>query len=123
MADTGTAKVRLFGSLYTYRRQHDQPAETIEEVPEQGISAEELAERMGLPVDTIEGVFCDHDIYDLGHIIKPGNEVAFVPYGTPGPHRYYLGLYKAGHRSHDKDAENTENAEEFESGERPTSAE
>ena len=35
-------------------------------------------------------------VYGIGHHVDPGDRVAFVPYGTPGPHRVYLGLYKAG---------------------------
>jgi hypothetical protein len=31
--------------------------------------------------------------------ISPGDRVAFVPYGTPGPHRVFLGLYAAGKES------------------------
>jgi nitroreductase len=52
---------------------------------------------MGLPVDTIEGAFCNHSIHGLAHVVMRGDQVAFVPYGTPGPHRYFLGLYEAGH--------------------------
>jgi hypothetical protein len=101
MKDPRTATVRVFGTLCDFQRQRDLPAETLEEIPPGGISANELAERMGLPVDSIEGVFCNHTIYSLAHVIMPADQVAFVPYGTPGPHRYYLGLYRAGHKERD----------------------
>ena len=32
-------------------------------------------------------MFCNHRTYPIDHIIMPGDRVAFVPYGTPGPHR------------------------------------
>lgn len=96
MGDTGAATVRVFGMLCEFQRARGIPAETLEEVPEDGISAADLARHMGLPVDSIEGAFCNHTIYSLSHIVIPGDQVAFVPYGTPGPHRYFLGLYKAG---------------------------
>jgi molybdopterin converting factor small subunit len=97
MADRGAATVRVFGILREYQRSRGIVAETLEEIPAEGISAGELANRMGLPVDSIEGAFCNHTIYGLTHVVTAGDEVAFVPYGTPGPHRYFLGLYKAGH--------------------------
>ena len=33
--------------------------------------------------------------------VSPGDRVAFVPYGTPGPHRVFLGLYTAGKEESD----------------------
>ena len=98
MADAGGATVRVFGMLCAFQRERGIAAETIEEIPGAGISAGELAERMGLLVGSIEGAFCNHTIYDLTHIVMPGDQIAFVPYGTPGPHRFMLGLYKAGQR-------------------------
>jgi hypothetical protein len=101
MEDSRAATVRVFGSLRDFQHQRNLPAETLEEIPLGGISASELAESMELPVDSIEGVFCNHTIYSLAHIIMPADQVAFVPYGTPGPHRYYLGLYRAGREERD----------------------
>lgn len=96
MDDTGCATTRVFGKLCEFQRDRGLPIESIQEIPAEGISAADLAVRMGLPVDTIEGVFCNHTIRGLAHIIRAGDEIAFVPYGTPGPHRYMLGLYRAG---------------------------
>lgn len=95
--DQAGATVRVFGILREYQRERGLAVESLETIPGEGISAAELAARMGLPVESIEGAFCNHTIYGLAHIVRPGDQVAFVPYGTPGPHRYLLGLYKAGH--------------------------
>jgi len=97
MAENHTATVRVFGMLREFQLARGLVAETLEAVPPEGISAADLARRMGLPVDSIEGAFCNHTIYGLAHVVRPGDQVAFVPYGTPGPHRYFLGLYRAGH--------------------------
>jgi hypothetical protein len=97
MADPGSATVRVFGILRRFQLERGLLAETLEAIPADGISAAELAMRMELPFESIEGAFCNHTIYGLSHVVRPGDEVAFVPYGTPGPHRYFLGLYKAGH--------------------------
>ena len=97
MAEISAATVRVFGVLQEFQRERGILPETVEAIPAGGISAADLAARMGLPIDSIEGAFCNHTIYGLAHVVRPGDEVAYVPYGTPGPHRYFLGLYKAGH--------------------------
>lgn len=100
MKDKGNVSVRIFGLLRERRLQSGLPTTTTFEVPENGMSAEELARALDLRPEEIEGVFVNHTIYDLDHPVMPGDRVAYVPYGTPGPHRLYLGLYKAGkHRS------------------------
>jgi len=97
MPDTGRVTVRMFGVLCTLRKERGLPAETEIDVPAEGIPAREIAVALELPVERIEGIFCNHTVYGLGHVIRPGDRLAFVPFGTPGPHRYSLGLYRAGH--------------------------
>ncbi|MDO9557983.1 MAG: MoaD/ThiS family protein [Coriobacteriia bacterium] len=91
--------VRMFGMLQAFRKERGLPSVVTMQVPAEGITARELAVELGLPLDQIEGVFCNHTVYGLDRTIRPEDEVAFVPYGTPGPHRYFLGLYKAGKSS------------------------
>ena len=92
----GPVTVRFFGMLHTLRREAGLAASCTVDVPRRGIAARELAAELDLPLDSIEGVFCNGDVFGLSRVVRPGDRVAFVPYGTPGPHRYYLGLYKAG---------------------------
>lgn len=96
MAGSGTVAVRMFGLLHTMRREQGLPVEVEVEVPEDGVPARSIAEDLGLPLDRIEGVFCNHVVHGIAHVIHPGDRIAFVPQGTPGPHRYFLGLYEAG---------------------------
>ncbi len=91
-----TVTVRLFGCLHTLRRERDLPTTTEAEVPDSGVTGFELAEALELPLEMIEGVFCNRTVRPLGYVILPGDRVAFVPKGTPGPHRLFLGLYAAG---------------------------
>ncbi len=98
MAD-GDVNVRMFGVLDAICKEQDRPSRVTVRVPEEGVTARSLAGQLDLPLDQIEGVFCNHTVYGVDRIIRPGDEVAFVPYGTPGPHRFYLGLYKAGKSS------------------------
>jgi len=92
----GCVTVRLFGSLHTLYRERGLPTTVSAEVPQEGMSARDLAISLGLPLDMIEGVFCNRVVYGVGHVVLPGDRVAFVPKGTPGPHRFFLGLYAAG---------------------------
>lgn len=93
---TGTIRVRFFGVLHALRRERGLPAHEVLAVPAAGVVASELAGRLELPLESIEGVFCNHHVRSLDVVIRPGDEIAFVPKGTPGPHRYFLGLYGAG---------------------------
>lgn len=89
----------MFGLLHTLRKKQGLPAVVELELEEEGKSAREIALELQLPLDKIEAVFCNHLTYPIGHIIMPGDRVAFVPHGTPGPHRYCLGIKQAGDRS------------------------
>lgn len=91
--------VRLFGALHTLRRERGLPATADIELPSEGKTGEEIAAELGLPLELIEAVFCNHVACDLGHVIRPGDQVAFVPRGTPGPHRFTLGIHRAGRTS------------------------
>ena len=96
MAATEPATVRMFGRLYSARREAGLPTTVEVEVPADGTTARQLAHDLDLDLEVIEGVFVNRHVYDLGHPVVPGDRVAFVPRGTPGPHRFYLGLYRAG---------------------------
>lgn len=89
--------VRIFGSLRPFRTESGLPCELSVEVPEEGIVASELAVELGLPLDWVEGVFVNHTVHAVSARVSPGDRIAFVPRGTPGPHRVFLGLYAAGH--------------------------
>ena len=93
MAET---EIRLFGLLHADRVGKGMPTTVFIDVPEEGITAREIAVALELPLHLIEGVFCNHTVHGPSHVIMPGDKVAFVPKGTPGPHRFTLGLWKAG---------------------------
>ncbi len=88
--------IRMFGYLYTYRKQQGLSPAIELVLPAEGKSALAIAEELELPIDKIEAVFCNNTIYPLNHTIMTGDRVAFVPHGTPGPHRYTLGIKQAG---------------------------
>ena len=92
----GCVTVRMFGSLHTHRRARGLDTTVTVIVPPEGLSSRELARGLELPLDQIEGVFCNGHVYGLSRVVRPGDRIGFVPHGTPGPHRFMLGLYQAG---------------------------
>lgn len=98
MDGASVVEVRLFGALHAWAAEHGMPVKAEVEVPTEGVLARDLAVSMGLPLELIEGVFVDGRVHGPDHLIVPGQRIAFVPKGTPGPHRVFLGLYDAGKR-------------------------
>lgn len=54
----------------------------------------DLIDQMGLSKNEIEAVFINGKVLPFDTIIKDGDRVAFVPHGTPGPYRVFLGFKK-----------------------------
>lgn len=96
MTSPDTVTVRMFGLLHSARRAHGLPTTVEMDVPVTGTTARRIALDLGLDPAVIEGVFVNRTVYDLDQRVVPGDRIAFVPHGTPGPHRFYLGLYRAG---------------------------
>ncbi len=94
-----TATVRLFGVLHALMTERGRPTTIDVSLGDGDLTARDIAIALDLPLELIEGVFVNHTVFDLGHVICPGDRVAFVPHGTPGPHRIALGLYAAGRAS------------------------
>lgn len=57
------------------------------------ISGIELAEKLKIPLDEIEVIFVNGLVQALDYTIYPGDRVAFLPPGCPGPYRIALGFY------------------------------
>jgi molybdopterin converting factor small subunit len=57
------------------------------------IKATELAEKLEIPLEEIEVIFVNGFVQSLDYIIHPGDRVAFLPPGCPGPYRIALGFY------------------------------
>ena len=96
MAMQTNTTIRMFGALHTVRKERGLESTTEVAIPPQGQTAQDLARDLDLPMEKVEAVFINHKVYSLDHLIKPGDQVAFVPTGIPGPHRFMLGIYGAG---------------------------
>lgn len=54
-----------------------------------------LLRRLDVPETAVECVFVNHHAFGLADAtIRPGDRVALVPPGVPGPHRFCLGIYQ-----------------------------
>lgn len=60
--------------------------------PQETVAA--LVERLGLGEDEVEGVFVNGRIQPFQTELANGDRVALIPPGTPGPHRFLLGIRK-----------------------------
>lgn len=90
----GEIEVRAFMQLKQLFAERNWPFPYFYKL-EKECSAVELAERLELPTDQIEAVFVNGKAQALDEgRVKPGDRVAFLPPGTPGPHRFLLGIAK-----------------------------
>ncbi|MEZ4601274.1 MAG: MoaD/ThiS family protein [Syntrophotaleaceae bacterium] len=88
MREETNTRVRMFGSLHTLRK--NQGLAPVAElcIPPEGRTGFDVAAELGLPLDKIEGVFINNFVYSLEALIRPGDRVAIISTGVPGPHRY-----------------------------------
>lgn len=97
-----TTTVRMFGALHTIRKGRGLASIAEVLLPAGGRTARDIALELDLPLDKIEGVFVNGLVYDIDHRLLPGDRVAFVPTGVPGPHRFMLGVHRAGRAGKDE---------------------
>lgn len=81
----------MLALLHGFCREHGLPTTLDFVVPSGGIRAVDLASSIGLPVTEIEGLFLNGRLVGLGATVRPGDRVAFLPYGTPASHPAFFG--------------------------------
>lgn len=55
-------------------------------------TALDLIHSLKLEKHDVEAVFVNGRAGSFGHVIQDNDRVALIPPGTPGPHRYLLGI-------------------------------
>lgn len=91
----GEVEVRAFMFLRKFFNERNWPTPYFLKL-EHECTAMELAAMLDLPLDRIEAVFINgkaHPFCEESRI-KPGDRVAFLPPGMPGPYRAMLGIKK-----------------------------
>lgn len=66
-------------------------------IPE-GTTAGGLVTRLGLEPEEVEAIFLNGKVVPKDTVLHDNDRVAFVPPGTPGPHRALLGLVDLGEK-------------------------
>ena len=90
--DKKAIEVRGFLQLDQVFKKRNWPVPLLIDL-EKPITGIELAEKLEIPIDEIEIIFVNGFAQALHCIIQPGDRVAFVPPGCPGPYRMALGFY------------------------------
>ena len=101
--ERGRVQVRVFGSLRDHMKRNGLPCQLEFAVESDGRTAGSVAEELGLPTAKVEAAFLNGRVRGLDVIVRPGDRLAFVPYGTPGPHRIFLGMVRESRRRKDRD--------------------
>lgn len=57
------------------------------------ISGLDLSIELGIKREDIEVIFVNGFVQEIDYIINPGDRMAFLPPGCPGPYRIALGFY------------------------------
>ncbi|MFZ5649505.1 MAG: MoaD/ThiS family protein [Bacillota bacterium] len=89
----GKVEVRGFSFIKELFDSRGLPFPFFVEIEEE-CTAAELAERLEIPPHMLEAVFINGVSQGAGGNVRPGDRVAFVPPGTPGPYRVVLGFFK-----------------------------
>lgn len=91
-------EIRGFMQLYAYLKKKfsTYPIQFELEKPITGL---ELSERLGIERADIEVIFVNGFVQEVDYMIHPGDRVAFLPPGCPGPYRIALGFYGKNQKS------------------------
>ena len=92
MREQTNTTVRMFGCLHTHRKDRGLESTVTVTIPHSGRTGLELAQELELPLEKVEAIFVNHLVYPLDHRIQPGDRVAFIPTGVPGPYRLLIGI-------------------------------
>jgi hypothetical protein len=57
------------------------------------ITGLELSRELGIKREDIEVIFVNGFVQEVNYVIHPGDRMAFLPPGCPGPYRIALGFY------------------------------
>ncbi len=89
-----TLEIRIFGRLSDLARKRKWPVPLFIDI-RGPVTGTDLARKLEIPVDEIEVIIVNGVTQSLNYTAYPGDRVAFVPWGTPGPYRIFLGfIYK-----------------------------
>jgi hypothetical protein len=90
----GTIEIRGFMDLAAVFRARGWATPHVIDLDEP-IDGAALLRRLDVPREQVESLFVNRRAIGLdAAVIHPGDRVALVPPGVPGPHRFCLGIYQ-----------------------------
>lgn len=90
----GTIELRVFMGLVKVFKDRGWPIPKLVTV-ENGITGLELISQLNIPEQQVEIIFINGTVFlPADAVVNPGDRVALVPPGTPGPYRVMLGFIK-----------------------------
>ncbi|GAB6157907.1 hypothetical protein JCM39194_11070 [Desulfotomaculum varum] len=87
----GSIELRGFAKLQGVMKEKGFGFPAIYEVGE-GLTGYQLLEQLAIPPADVEAIMVNGSVCSLSAYIKPGDRVAILPPGTPGPYRVILGI-------------------------------
>lgn len=91
---SGTIELRVFMGLVDVFKKRELSIPLVVNLEKQ-ITAIELMEMFNIPKKEVEIVFINGKVFlPADGVIVPGDRVALVPPGTPGPYRVLMGFVK-----------------------------
>ena len=96
---TGVSKpnsisIRVFSFLRHYMDAQGFSYAFDKDINPKGKTAYDIAVELHIPPEEIEAVFVNGSVKNIYDSVFPGDRVAFLPYGTPGPYRVFLGMVR-----------------------------
>lgn len=90
----GTIELRVFMGLVEVFKERNWPIPLVVDIGN-GITGTDLMTMLNISEKQVEIIFINGKVFSpVDAVIKPGDRVALVPPGTPGPYRIMLGFVK-----------------------------
>jgi len=86
--------IRIFGFLRRYMDAQGLTYAFNKEINPKGDTAYNIATSLNIPPEEIEAVFLNGSVKNIYDHVFPGDRLAFIPHGTPGPYRVFLGMVR-----------------------------
>lgn len=87
----GTIELRAFGKLQKIMHEKGYGFPEAFEIHD-NLTGHQLLAELRIEEDEVEAIFINGIVESLDHRINPGDRVAILPPGTPGPYRVMLGI-------------------------------
>ena len=94
LSKANSISIRIFGFLRHYMDAQGLSYAFDKDINPKGKTACDIAVELYIPPEEIEAVFINGSVKNIYDSVFPGDRVAFLPYGTPGPYRVFLGMVR-----------------------------